>query len=125
MPLPRPAPGTGRWWVIGTIGCTIGVALAVWLGLANSLGQITVTNTGYHVVDQRSVKVEFDVHRPADQAVTCHLKALDTTFGVVGVLDVQIPASPESTVHQEAVVRTTSRAVTGVADTCTAVGTSR
>ncbi len=38
MPLPRPAPGTGRWWVIGTIGVGIGIGLAVWLGLANSLG---------------------------------------------------------------------------------------
>ncbi|MEO5981556.1 MAG: DUF4307 domain-containing protein [Pedococcus sp.] len=125
MPLPRPAPGTGRWWVIGTIGCTIGVALAVWLGLANSLGQITYTNTGYDVVDQRSVKVEFDVYRPAGEAVTCLLQALDTSFGVVGVLDVDIPASQERSVHREAVVRTTSRAVTGIVKTCSAVGTGR
>ena len=54
MPLPRPAPGTGRWWVVGIVGCTIGVGLAVWLGLANSLGAITFTNTGYKVLDDRS-----------------------------------------------------------------------
>jgi hypothetical protein len=125
MRLPRPAPGTGRWWVIGTIGCTIGVALAVWLGLANSLGKVTWTDTGYDVVDQRSVRVEFDVHRPAGEAVTCRLKALDTSFGVVGVLDVQLPASQERSVHREAVVRTTSLAVTGVVDTCSPVGAGR
>ena len=57
MPLPRPAPGTGRWWVIGTIGCTIGIALAVWLGLANSLGAITYTDTDYKVIDDTTVQV--------------------------------------------------------------------
>lgn len=29
MPLPRPAPGTGKWWGIGIAGVTVGVALAV------------------------------------------------------------------------------------------------
>ena len=119
MPLPRPAPGTGRWWLIGIVGCAIGVALATWWGLASSLGQVTWTDTGYKVLDDRSVQVEFDVHRPDRQAVTCHLKAMDTTFGTVGVLDVEIPASSERSVHRVAVVRTASRAVTGVVDSCT------
>ncbi|MGO4343025.1 DUF4307 domain-containing protein [Pedococcus sp. 2YAF34] len=120
MPLPRPAPGTGRWWVVGIIGCTIGVGLAVWLGLANSLGAITATDTGYKVLDDRSVRVEFDVHRPAGEAVTCRIQALDATFGVVGVTDVDVPASDERSVHKVVVVRTASRAVTGVVDSCTA-----
>jgi Domain of unknown function (DUF4307) len=120
MPLPRPAPGTGRWWVVGVIGCGIGVALAVWLGLANSVGRVTWVDTGYEVVDERSVRVEFDVHRPPGRAVECRVQALDTTFGVVGVLDVAVPASAARSVHREVVVRTTSRAVTGVVDTCRA-----
>ncbi len=125
MPLPRPAPGTGRWWVVGIVGCTIGVALATWWGLASSLGQVTYTDTGYKVLDNRSVRVEFDVHRPDGQAVTCRLKALDTTFGVVGVLDVDVPASSERSVHRVAVVRTASMAVTGVVDRCDPVGQGR
>ena len=84
MPLPRPAPGTGRWWVIGTIGCTIGIALAVWLGLANSLGAITFTDTDYKVIDDTSVRVGFDVHRSPDQAVTCTVQAQDTAHGSSG-----------------------------------------
>ncbi len=119
MPLPRPTPGTGRWWVVGAIGCTVGVALAVWLALANSLGAITWTDTGYRVVDDRSVEVEFDVHRGADESVTCRIRALDTGFGVVGVVDVAVPPSAERTVHQQVVVKTSSRAVTGVVQTCT------
>ena len=119
MPLPRPAPGTGRWWVVGVIGCGLGVALAVWLGLANSVGRVTFIDTGYQVIDDRSVRVEFDVHRPAGRAVDCRVQALDKTFGVVGAVDVAVPASPERSVHREVVVRTTSRAVTGVVHSCT------
>ena len=36
--LPRPAPGTAKWWVIGTLGVAAGVALAVWFGLASTVG---------------------------------------------------------------------------------------
>ena len=95
MPLPRPAPGTGRWWVIGTIGCTIGIALAVWLGLANSLGAITWTDTDYKVIDDTSVQVGFDVHRSPEDAVVCTVQAQDTAHGVVGVLEVKVPPSAE------------------------------
>lgn len=120
MPLPRPAPGTGKWWVIGIVGCTLGSALAIWLGLANSVGRVTFTDTGYEVVDDRSVRVEFDVHRSPGEAVTCRVRALDQGFGVVGVVEVAVPATQERSIHQQAVVRTTSRAVTGVVESCSA-----
>jgi hypothetical protein len=120
MPLPRPAPGTGRWWLVGTLGCAAGVAVVVWLALANTLGKVTWTDTGYRVVDDRSVRVEFDVHRSPGQAATCTVRALDQRFGVVGAVEVEVPAGPQRTVHQEVTVRTTSRAVTGTVQRCDA-----
>ena len=120
MPLPRPAPGTGRWWVVGVVGCTVGAALAIWLALANTLGAVTWTDTAYQVLDDRSVRVEFDVHRAPGQDVTCTVEALDQSFGVVGVLEVPVPASTERSVHQQVVVRTAARAVTGTVRTCSA-----
>jgi hypothetical protein len=107
---------------VGIVGCTLGTALAIWLALANTLGQITWTDTGYQVVDDRSVSVDFDVDRAPGQAVTCRVKALDQAFGVVGVVDVPIPPTTQRTVHHRTVVRTASRAVTGVVDTCLATG---
>ena len=118
MPLPRPAPGTGRWWVVGAIGVTVGVVLATWLALANSVGRVTWTDTGYRVVDDRSVRVDFDVHRDPEQPVTCRVEALDRSFGVVGVLEVDVPASSQRSVHQQVVVRTAARAVTGTVKNC-------
>ena len=118
MPLPRPAPGTGRWWVVGIVGGGIITALAVWLALANSVGRVTWVDTGYKVVDDRSVRVEVDVHRPSGEAVTCQVNALDESFGVVGTLEVRVPASIERSVHQVVVVRTAARAVTGTVKSC-------
>jgi hypothetical protein len=103
---------------VGIVGCAIGVALATWLGLANTLGQVTWTDTGYKVIDDRSVRVDFDVHRRAGQAVTCRVHALDQTFAVVGVVDVAVPATTQPSVHRQVVVRTASRAVTGVVESC-------
>ena len=120
MPLPRPAPGTGRWWVVGTVGCALGVALVVWIALANTLGKVTWTDTGYQGVDDRSVRVEVDVHRSAGQAATCTVRALDQRFGVVGVVEVEVPAGPERTVHRGTTIRTTARAVTGTVQRCDA-----
>lgn len=119
MPLPRPAPGTGKWWAVGILGGGLGVVAAVWLGLSMSLGKVTWTDTGYRVVDDRTVEVEFDVHRPGGQAVTCLVRALDQGFGTVGTLEVALPAGPES-VHRKVAVRTTTRAVTGVVKSCSA-----
>lgn len=118
MPLPRPAPGTGRWWVIGTIGCTIGIALAVWLGLANSLGAITWTDTDYKVIDDTTVRVGFDVHRSPGQEVVCTVQAQDTAHGVVGVLEVPVDASTQRSSHLQVLVRTASRAVGGSVRGC-------
>jgi hypothetical protein len=120
MPLPRPAPGTGRWWVVGIVGCTIGAALSIWLALANTLGAVTWTDTGYHVLDDRGVRVEFDVHRPPGQAVRCTVQAQDAGHGVVGVLEVTVPGSSARSVHQQVVVRTASRAVGGSVKGCDA-----
>jgi hypothetical protein len=120
MRLPRPTPGTGKWWAIGIVGCAVGVALVTWLALVNTVGRVTWTDTGYEVVDDRTVVVQFEVHRPQGQAVTCLVRALDQGFGVVGSVDVEVPASAERTVHRSVTVRTTTRAVTGAVRSCTA-----
>jgi hypothetical protein len=120
MPLPRPAPGTGKWWAIGLLGCAIGVALAVWFGLAATVGQVSWTDTGYEVIDDRTVEVRFEVHRQPGQAVTCTVRALDRGFGTVGTVEVSVPPSQRPSVSQAVLVRTTTRAVTGVVKTCAA-----
>jgi hypothetical protein len=116
--IPRPAPGTARWWVVGTIGVLLGCAMAIWFGLASTVGRPSWTVVGYRVIDDTSVDVTYLVSRPTGRDVTCLIRAMDQGFGTVGLLEVRIPGSDTSSVQQTTRVRTTARAVTGVVKSC-------
>ena len=118
MPIPRPAPGDAKWWVIATIGILLGCAMAVWFGLASTVGKPAWTVLGYRVVDDRTVDVTYVVSRPVGRDVTCLIRAMDQGFGTVGLLEVHIPGSQASSVRRTTRVHTTTRAVTGVVKSC-------
>ncbi len=118
MPIPRPAPGDAKWWVVATIGILLGCAIAVWWGLASTIGKPSWTVMSYHVVDDRTVDVTYLVSRPTGREVTCVITALDSSFATVGLIEVSVPASGESSVKRTTRVRTTTRAVTGVVQSC-------
>ena len=121
MPLPRPAPGTARWWVVGTIGCLLAVGVIVWWGIVGTVGSVRPEVTGYRVESDAGVLVEYDLHRPAGVAVLCRVSALDGSRNRVGTVEDAVPASGPTSVHREVRVRTSARAVTGVVDACTRV----
>ncbi len=118
MPIPRPAPGHARAWVLSTIGILLGCAVAVWLGLASTVGKPSWTDMGYRVIDDKAVEVTYLVRRPVDRDVTCAIRALDKSFATVGLVEVHIPGSDASTVERTTRVRTTTRAVTGLVRSC-------
>lgn len=119
VPIPRPAPGAAKWWAVATIGILLGSAMAVWWGLASTVGRPSWTVMGYHVIDDRSVDVTYLVSRPAGQDVTCTLRALDKGFATVGLIEVHVPGSDTSSVSRTTRIRTTTRAVTGEVKSCT------
>lgn len=119
MPLPRPAPGTTRWWVIGTLGIGAMVAFIVWFALAER-NQLSADVVSYRDVTDSSITVAYDVHRPDGAAVRCTVEAQDVRHGRVGTVTDDVPAGAKS-VHREVVVRTSARAVTGVVSSCTRV----
>jgi hypothetical protein len=119
VPIPRPAPGAAKWWAIATIGILLGSAMAIWWGLASTVGKPSWTVMGYHVVDDRTVDVTYLVRRPKARDVTCTIRALDQRFATVGLVEVHVPGSDESSVRRTTRVRTTTRAVTGMVKSCT------
>jgi hypothetical protein len=121
VPIPRPAPGTAKWWVVAAIGILLGCAMAVWWGLASTVGKPSWTVLGYHVIDDRAVDVTYLVSRPAGRDVSCVIGAMDQSFGMVGLVEVHVPSSEATSVKRTTRVRTTTRAVTGVVRSC-AVG---
>lgn len=118
MLIPRPAPGAAKWWVIATIGILLGCAMAVWWGLASTVGKPSWTVLSYHVIDDRTVDVTYLLSRPTDRDVTCQIRAMDQSFGTVGQVEVHVPGSDASSVRRTTRVRTTTRAVTGVVSSC-------
>jgi hypothetical protein len=118
VPIPRPAPGTAKWWVVATIGILLGCTMAVWWGLASTVGKPSWTVLGYHVIDDRAVDVTYLVSRPTGRDVTCVIRAMNRSFGTVGLVEVHVPGSDTSSVKRTTRVRTTTRAVTGVVKSC-------
>lgn len=104
--------------VLGLLGVAAGMAVVIWFAVSATHGRVSWQTTGYDVVDAQRVDVSFTVHRPAEVAVTCQLKAMDQAFAAVGLLDVTIPAGPDVDVAQRATIRTTALAVTGTVLTC-------
>jgi Domain of unknown function (DUF4307) len=119
VPIPRPAPGTAKWWAVATIGILLGSAMAIWWGLASTVGKPSWTLMSYRVVDDRTVDVTYIVSRPTGRDVTCMISAMDKTFATVGMIEVNVPGSDTSSVKRTTRVRTTTRAVTGVVKSCT------
>ncbi|GAA6526279.1 DUF4307 domain-containing protein [Intrasporangium sp. DVR] len=118
MPLPRPAPGTLKWWVVGTIGIGLGIALAVWFGLSATLGLPAWKTLGFKVVDNASVWVDFEVYSPGGKDLVCTVHALSRDFAVVGSTDVPVELAGADSGRRQVTLRTTSRAVTGAVETC-------
>jgi len=104
--------------VVAAIGILLGCAMAVWFGLASTVGKPSWTNLGYRVIDDRTVEVTYLVSRPTGRDVTCLIRAMDRSFGSVGMVSVHVPASETSSVKRTTRVRTTTRAVTGVVRSC-------
>lgn len=104
---------------IGAVALVVVAALAwfawvAWSGRASATG----TDVGFVVVDDGTVRVTFDVTKPADGTATCTIQALDPGFSVVGTVRVQIGPAEHGVVRQTATVRTTNRATAGRVESC-------
>ena len=121
MPLPRPAPGTARWWVVGSLAVLLAVAAITWWGIRSTSGSVRPEVTGYRVESDTSVVVEYDLHRPKGVAVVCRGVGLDSSRGPAGTVEDVVGATGPTSVHREVRIRTTVRAVSGVVDACTRV----
>lgn len=109
------------WWVIGSIGVAVMVALAIWFGVSATSGKVHWYNTGFEVVSEEQVDVRFDLRRDPTRAVECDLHALDDKHARVGTGSVVVAPGPESPSRHIEPVRTVARATTGYVDSCSYV----
>ncbi len=121
MPLPRPAPGSGRWWVVGVLGVVLLTAAVIWYGVATQVGAVTPQVVGYAVLSDAATSIDYQVNRPEGTGLSCTLTALDDRHGRVGTAVDQVPPG-SGWARRQVEIRTTHRAVTAVVDSCVRVG---
>ncbi len=114
----RITPGTGKWWALGIAFTLAFTVFASWRVLSVSDQAIDATTTGFKVVDERTLKLTFDVHKPPQIAVVCTVQAQDQKKNVVGTLTVDIPAATERTTTHEVLIKTTTQAFAGLVHDC-------
>lgn len=117
---PAPDPRRRRLVVAGlvTLG-VLGVAAAVWLGLASAAAPVHWSQVGFRIDGPDAVDVTFQVTR-ADPSTParCTVEAQNSAHGQVGVVEVEVPASADATVRLTTTVRTSEPAVTGLVTSC-------
>lgn len=107
------------------VGWTIVAVLALsaigYLGyttFANSAASVTATDTGFTVIDDKTVSSSFQITAPVGKPVACALEARDEDHGTVGWRVVQYPASEDAVRAFSETIPTLSLATTGFVNAC-------
>ena len=114
---PRPIRRRVFWITVATVAA-LSVAGLSWLTISNSLDDVGFDETGYELVDARTVTVSFQVTPPAGTSFACVVQALDEDFGIVGWRVIESPASEEVTRAVVETVPTLAQATTGTVHSC-------
>jgi hypothetical protein len=106
--------------LLGAAAAFIAVFAAwlIWAGIGGTDSQLDAKDTGYEVVDDRTVTVRWDFTIPPGTPATCAVEALNSSFGIVGWKVIEVPASDRITRSLTETVLTTELAVTGLIYRC-------
>lgn len=113
----HPARRRARW-IILTVTAAAAVAALSWLTVSNSADDVGYDETGFELVDARTVTVSFQATPPINTAFACALKALDEDFGIVGWRVVEYSASETVTRAFLETIPTVAQATTGTIHSC-------
>jgi hypothetical protein len=91
-------------------------AASFWVFQRSRAGQVDHVVIAYQVLNDSSVTVTFEVHKPAAIAVLCLVEALGDDGGPVGSKEVRL--GPNADARVTTTLTTTARAYTGVVQAC-------
>lgn len=117
MAIPKPAPGQGKWWVIGVVGVAVMTAFATWFGISASRG-VDFGVAQVNNINDRSIELVFNVGNQDGKSVTCDLEAQDYSHNEVGVANVTLPPTKKAVAQYTVTIKTVSKAVTALVDSC-------
>ena len=108
-------------WVVVSVAIAfviVFVAWVVWGGLFQAPAQFESRDTGYTIISDSQVSVDWQLSVEPGAESKCAVQALNSTFGIVGWKVVDVPASEERTRVFTEAVRTSELAVTGLIYQC-------
>jgi hypothetical protein len=105
-------------WVAGVAVAVVMVAWVVWAGLDGLTGTVDTQDTAHEVIDDRTVRVDFDVTVPEGESASCVVQALSEKFAVVGWKVIDLPPADRPTRSYSEIVRTSELATTGLIYDC-------
>ncbi|MCG7414533.1 MULTISPECIES: DUF4307 domain-containing protein [Microbacterium] len=110
----------GRRWAWIGVGAVAVAAVGYlgWTTVAQTTDAVDIDVTGFHLVDEHRVTVDFQVTLRQGEPVTCIIEAQDTEHGIVGWRVVEYPADPAHTRRFSETVPTTAEATTGLVPSC-------
>ncbi|QPE05488.1 DUF4307 domain-containing protein [Microbacterium schleiferi] len=114
---PRPLRRHVFWITVATVAALSIVGLS-WLTISNAIDDVGFNETGYELVDARTVRVSFQVTPPAETTFACAVQALDEDFGIVGWRVIEYPASAQITRALVETIRTVAQPTTGTVQSC-------
>ncbi|MFF7683598.1 DUF4307 domain-containing protein [Microbacterium sp. NPDC007973] len=105
------------WSIVGVLALGA-IGFLGWTTVSSSLNSVTAADTGYTVVDDRTVTATFQITAPTGRPVACALEARDEEHGTVGWRVVEYPASEDHTRAFTEEIPTLSLATTGFVNAC-------
>ena len=115
----RPQLSARAWWAVGA-GLAVLIALASWWGWIVSQQPVRWRDVGFNIVATTEATVTYDVFLYSDGPVTCHLRALNTSFAEVGVATQRVDPAAGDAQRLTATLATTEEATTAVVHYCEA-----
>lgn len=115
----RPSPRRRARQVAALVVAVLVLAVfAVWMARGVLGDPVQWKTVGFHVADETSTDVTFDVTKDPRATVTCRVQALSESYGEVGVRSVEVGPAEERTQRVTATVRTTGLAVSATVLGC-------
>ena len=96
----------------------VAVAWFAWVAFGPGRTQVHYLDLGAQVVDDTTTTVTFEVQKAPSATAVCTVRALNSGFAEVGLVDVRVGPADEGAVTVTATVPTSERAVSGNVKAC-------